>query len=376
MNLNHINVQRIKRDKEILKNANLESQNIYIKIDDDIESPVKVMIVGPENTPYEGGFYMFEFKFTKNYPWKPPIGKFLTTDGKSRMHPNLYAKEGKICLSLLGTWSGPSWTACQTILSVIISLIPLFNEYPLQCEPSYEIHNGPTQRHKDYNEFIRHENLRLAVIESFTNPPKGYECFKPIIQKKMVEFIPKYIDTCNKYKSIKSITSSIYTCVRNTEYKNMISIFKDYAKSFNVNIQDNHNSSEKLDEDIDNQVSKKELKNTISKKLHKPMIMDISNQEITIFPKGKVKVNIINITKTIDEIKQKQTKKIEINASSSSLENKPSKRVPNEKASDYPEGFVKVSQNDGREYITKKYTKIMKHNGLNKIEYNRWILKK
>lgn len=45
--------------------------------------------------------------------------KFLTTGGGSvRFNPNLY-NCGKVCLSLLGTWSGPSWDpTTSTILQV------------------------------------------------------------------------------------------------------------------------------------------------------------------------------------------------------------------------------------------------------------------
>ena len=317
MKLSQICIQRIKRDKAMLKTANLESQGIYIHFEDDIESPIKVMIIGPKDTPYECGFYMFEFKFGSEYPWKPPTGKFLTTDGISRMHPNLYAKDGKICLSLLGTWSGPSWTACQTILSVLLSLIPLFNEYPLQCEPSYEIsqYNPPGQRHKDYNKFVFHENIRLAVIENLNSPPKGYECFLPIIHKKVIEFLPNYIKICNENMHIKTVTSCIYTCVKKTEYKNMITIFKEYANKYNVNISN----------------------------------LEIPNEEM-------LKLDSNTITDyDVDSF----------------LKSKKKKRVPNEKACEYDEGYVKISQNDNRQY----YVKSFYNKDTNAFMYKRWILK-
>ena len=42
--------------------------------------------------------------------------QFLTTGGgRVRFNPNLYAC-GKVCLSLLGTWSGPSWVPGQSTL--------------------------------------------------------------------------------------------------------------------------------------------------------------------------------------------------------------------------------------------------------------------
>lgn len=59
-----------------------------------------------------------------------------TKNGKYRLNPNLYA-EGKVCLSLLGTWSGPGWVAGKsTLLQVLISIqsMILWSE-PITNEP-------------------------------------------------------------------------------------------------------------------------------------------------------------------------------------------------------------------------------------------------
>jgi hypothetical protein len=65
---------------------------------------------------------MFDF-LLHDYPNAPPKAKFLTTAcGRVRFNPNLYAC-GKVCLSLLGTWSGPGWQRNQsTLLQVLISI--------------------------------------------------------------------------------------------------------------------------------------------------------------------------------------------------------------------------------------------------------------
>ena len=69
---------------------------------------------------------MFEFDiyFPNGYPKSPPKVKFRTTGaGSVRFNPNLY-NEGKVCLSLLGTWGGAKgeeWNADNsTIIQVII----------------------------------------------------------------------------------------------------------------------------------------------------------------------------------------------------------------------------------------------------------------
>ena len=102
----------------------------------------RVLITGPEDTSYENGFYLFDFTFPSDYPHKPPKCLYLTTQGNSRMNPNLYAN-GYVCLSLLGTWSGPSWTSCNTLTSICMSLRALvLNSKPIQNEPSFEKETG------------------------------------------------------------------------------------------------------------------------------------------------------------------------------------------------------------------------------------------
>lgn len=56
-----------------------------------------------------GGFFYFTISCPSNYPNEPPKVKFHTTGGGTvRFNPNLYAN-GKVCLSILGTWSGNSY---------------------------------------------------------------------------------------------------------------------------------------------------------------------------------------------------------------------------------------------------------------------------
>ena len=74
------------------------------------------MIIGPSDTPYANGCFLFDIFLPGSYPNSPPQVQFLTTGGgRVRFNPNLY-ENGKVCLSLLGTWSGPSWDAAHSTL--------------------------------------------------------------------------------------------------------------------------------------------------------------------------------------------------------------------------------------------------------------------
>ena len=74
------------------------------------------------------------------YPSKPPAVQLMTTGaGSVRFNPNLY-DTGKVCLSLLGTWSGPGWDPkVSTLLQVLVSIQSLILvPDPYFNEPGYE----------------------------------------------------------------------------------------------------------------------------------------------------------------------------------------------------------------------------------------------
>ena len=70
-------------------------ENIHVHVDDNDMNLIKILIIGPENTPYEGGYYFFKLQLLPLYPVKPPSGEFLTTNGRIRFHPNYYGS-GKL----------------------------------------------------------------------------------------------------------------------------------------------------------------------------------------------------------------------------------------------------------------------------------------
>ena len=161
--------KRIIRDVAELYKSPLEKQGIYYKHDDDDIQKGYAMIIGPKDTPYENGVYLFEFYFKETYPFEPPIVTFLTGDGITRLNPNLYV-EGKVCLSILNTWEGEKWSSCQSIRSVLLSLILVFNEYPLKNEPGFEHLRNDHHDIVHYNELIQYKNFEIGIIKSLSSP--------------------------------------------------------------------------------------------------------------------------------------------------------------------------------------------------------------
>mmetsp|Transcript_57232 Transcript_57232/g.48332 ORF Transcript_57232/g.48332 Transcript_57232/m.48332 type:complete len:107 (+) Transcript_57232:140-460(+) len=95
------------------------------------------MIIGTEDSPYHNGFYIYKIWVTEEYPFKPPKCQFMSTNGTLRFHPNMYA-DGKVCLSILGTWNGPEWNPLLNLSSVAVTISSLFDSNPIRHEPGYE----------------------------------------------------------------------------------------------------------------------------------------------------------------------------------------------------------------------------------------------
>merc|ERR1712083_782445 len=156
----------------------------FLRTDDDKPTLMKVLITGPEDTPYSGGCYVFDFFFPGKYPNSPPTVNFRTTGGGSvRFNPNLY-NCGKVCLSLLGTWSGRSegerWNpGLSTFLQVAISIQSLiFVPEPYFNEPGWERYMGSPEgdrRSAQYNVTIEKGTTNYAIIEMIEKPPAAWK---------------------------------------------------------------------------------------------------------------------------------------------------------------------------------------------------------
>ena len=118
---------------------------------------------------------MFSVQFPIDYPFSPPKVLFRTSDGKTRFHPNLYV-EGKVCLSILGTFPGPSWSGTQSLNSVLMSILGLLDTNPLAHEPAYTSGTLLDARHRDYADFVEHQMVCLMIesIRKFEQNPKGH----------------------------------------------------------------------------------------------------------------------------------------------------------------------------------------------------------
>ena len=164
------------------------------------------MLLGVENSPYFGGFYFFDHTFPDNYPFSPPLWKFLSNDGRTRFNPNLYQinGNGKVCLSILNTWGESSWSQVQRLSSVVETIrAHLFHDKPLINEPGYSVKDPMNEI---YNRMITYQNLNFNIYSNIVETPNYAIPFKQIMKENFLknkDYFKKYIDE-NKYYHQKS----------------------------------------------------------------------------------------------------------------------------------------------------------------------------
>ena len=217
-------IKRISRDiKNIMKNP-LHENGIYYE--HNMENIFKgyAMIIGPTDTPYQDGFYFFEFNFPYDYPHSPPVLTFLSNGDNIRFNPNLY-RNGKVCISLLNTWKGDQWTSCQSIASVLLTLCTVLNENPLLNEP------GITESNSEiipYNIIISYKNndvCILNILDKINNNIEPYSLFNEPCIKHFKENKKRIIDNIDSI--VKIANESTY---RNSKGEIITHIYKMSSK--------------------------------------------------------------------------------------------------------------------------------------------------
>ncbi|CAH0719513.1 unnamed protein product, partial [Brenthis ino] len=166
----------VKREIKLLKSD--LPPGVWVRGYEDRIDLVSVMIAGPARTPYEGGLFVFDVQLGGEYPRAPPLCHYHSYCS-DRLNPNLY-EDGKVCVSLLGTWSGRGvevWGKDSSLLQVIVSLQGLIlNAEPYFNEAGYEKQKG-TQQGKE-NSRMYNEMVLLKLVQSMTrmlmNPPEPF----------------------------------------------------------------------------------------------------------------------------------------------------------------------------------------------------------
>jgi len=192
--------------------------SIFLRVDESNPRSMRALITGPPDTPYDSGIFIFDIYLPPNYPTEVPMVNFTNT-GNKRFNPNLY-NCGKVCLSILGTYIGPTasqtekWNTSSTLYQVLISIQgqilveqPYFNEPGYQA--SYKTPNGD-KASEEYNHNIRLFTMQHAMLDLMNN--NSYPEFKSVIDNHFKLKKNKIIDVCTKWIE-KSKYNSNYTKV-------------------------------------------------------------------------------------------------------------------------------------------------------------------
>uniref|UniRef100_A0A665XBG9 (E3-independent) E2 ubiquitin-conjugating enzyme n=1 Tax=Echeneis naucrates TaxID=173247 RepID=A0A665XBG9_ECHNA len=173
--------------KEMALLATSLPDGIMVKTFEDRMDLFSALIKGPTRTPYEDGLFLFDIQLPNIYPAVPPLFRYLS-QCSGRLNPNLY-DNGKVCVSLLGTWIGKGterWTSKSSLLQVLISIqgLILVNE-PYYNEAGFDSDRGLQEGYE--NSRCYNEMALIKMVQSMTqllqNP---VEVFKQEIQEHFV----------------------------------------------------------------------------------------------------------------------------------------------------------------------------------------------
>ena len=140
-----------------------------------------------------------------------------------------------MCLSILNTWKGDSWTGCQTISTILLTLVTVLHNTPLINEPGFDVTH---QDNKPYNAIVAYKNFEVAIIKAFTMFKTSV--FKDEIEREFIKNYDKIIESLDKEESdritIKAqpLTTGVYRMVVNTNYgwvrKKLEEVYKKVKK--------------------------------------------------------------------------------------------------------------------------------------------------
>lgn len=214
----HMAVKRIITD--LLQLEKTPIPNTHICFDEANIKLIKLVIIGPDDTPYEGGFYIFELQFPNDYPKNPPVVKFLTTNGTTRFNPNLY-ENGTVCLSILNTWSGPKWSAIMSLSCIIVNLQSILCKYPIRNEPGYDNLTPDDSRSIKYSNIVEYWNWKFAIAHVLQSSVHAE--LNNYILDYYKKNITKYTDKFNKISSTstRKMTYSMYNIHETIDYNSI-----------------------------------------------------------------------------------------------------------------------------------------------------------
>jgi len=218
----------------------------FMKFNENDIQNSKFMIIGTQGTPFQGTFFMFRIYYTDDYPYKEPSVRIMNQS--YRTHPNLYVN-GKVCVSILGTWGKNNWSAALKTRGILASIQSLLIKNPIQQEPGYSdiqeswkdsIDFKKRERYKimeEYNIISSYYSLKYTAFDVLLNGVNGFEEFQ---DEAIIYFKINWKDYLNQVEYFKHLNGkhfriNIYNLSVKINYHQLKNDFNKICKIYCVN---------------------------------------------------------------------------------------------------------------------------------------------
>jgi len=191
--------KRMVTEWEILKKS--LPGGVYVRAFENRLDLLKVMIIGPAGTPYEDGVFVLDVYLPPDYPQMVPQVYYRSVG--SQLNPNLH-KDGTVCLSLLGTWSGKGVEAWQphasNILQVVVSIqgLILGTPHPYYLEAGYDKFRDTSaglHHSRLYNETVFLLTVQAMILYMKNHPYP----FEELVRNHFIQRADAIVNRCNSY---------------------------------------------------------------------------------------------------------------------------------------------------------------------------------
>jgi ubiquitin-conjugating enzyme E2 G1 len=120
-----------------------------------------ILILGPQDTIFEGAIIKCNLVFPPTYPNKPPEFRFIT----NLPHPNIYP-DGKVCISILHDGHdiynyehiSERWNPSHSVSSILMSIISMLSSPNFESPANIEI----SMMWK--NDFNNYKNMIYKIV--------------------------------------------------------------------------------------------------------------------------------------------------------------------------------------------------------------------